>query len=240
MVRINQITEQERDTIRRIEDNCRKLHLPSPPKTTIVLSVYTPDGQQTLALTRLAKSWTRNGYNHMCIHLMGSHMNIGSGFGAGKLGVKDNDTTVYSAAYVTSPFGDVASGCYLGNDASAANPGIIIGTGTGAENFEGYVIGTKINHGTGAGQMHYHAQATAGISYDAGTKVFTAIHRRSFDNFSGAAITVAESAWYAHFFNAVPQHQYLMLSRDLFSPAIEVANRYRLTVDYQLQITYPA
>ena len=63
--------------------------------------------------------------------------------------------------------------------------GIVVGTGTTSPTRLDYALESKITHGTGAGQLYYGA-----CSFDHGDDWVEV--RRSFDNYSGADITINE------------------------------------------------
>jgi hypothetical protein len=242
LIRINEITQDELATLKRIDEDCHRMHTLAPPKVFLDLNVFNPDGEHVLEYKRLSKTWVRNAYNILATNLMGiASTTGGTTFGAGKMPCKDTGGTArHDADYNFRSFinsGGVSVSYYA--TAGTVTRGIIVGTGTGAESFEDYVIGTLVAHGTGSGQMSYQAQAAASGAYDAGTRVFTTVHRRSFDNSSGGTINVSETALYYTLCTVSGGFNFLM-SRDLLAAPVAVANGQRLTVDYTFTLTYPA
>jgi hypothetical protein len=241
LITINEITQDELSTLKRIDEDCHRMHTLAPPKVFLDLNVFNPDGEHVLEYKRLSKTWNRNAYNILAMNIMGCAGSTGgTTFGAGKMPCKDTAGTVRQDTYAIGGVYQTAASFYY-NTGANANFGILVGTGTGAEDFEGYVIGTKINHGTGSGQLSYQAQAAPTSSYDAGTKVFTLVHRRSFDNGSGNTIAVSETSlvFFLYFAGSLGQ-AYFTMSRDLLASAVNVTNGQRLTVDYTFTLTYPA
>jgi len=111
----------------------------------------------------------------------------------------------------------------------ASTYGIVVGTGTGAESNIDNALGTQIAHGTGSGQLSYGAMsytttAVVGANVDL-------IATRTFNNGSGASITVQEVAIYAYGALYI-----FCIVRDL-TGAVAVANGQTLTVDYTLRTT---
>jgi hypothetical protein len=88
--------------------------------------------------------------------------------------------------------------------------------------------------------LYYQAEITPTLTYDAGTKVMTNVHRRYIDNFSGAEITVKETALYADLKYYYANDFVYMFSRDLLGTPAPVSAGSRMVVQYTFTITYPA
>jgi hypothetical protein len=248
LIRINEITQEELDILQCIDTDCLKMHVLVPPKVFLDLNVYNSNGQHILEYKRLSKTWVRNAYNVLTMQLMGLPANINgtSAYEAGKLMCKSTAGSLRGGTAWIGNGGWESSGSTIGNlDIAGDNTlGIVVGTGDGAESFEGYALQTIIAHGTGAGQLSYQAMANAVPSYNAGTKVFTAVHRRSFVNNSGNTITVKETGFiYGLAYTAsgsFPTWDKFLMSRDLLASPVNVTNGATLTVDYTFTLTYPA
>jgi len=242
MIKINKITQDELNTISQIERDCKKLHIFTPPKVTLTLGVFNKTGEQVIEQTQLSKTWNRNAYNYLCGHLMGINMNCaGTTFGAGLMPLKSYAGTTRQGNFHSRIAYGNQDGA-LATTASVTYMGIVVGTGTAAESFEGYVLTTPITHGTSAGTLKHVAQTAATVAYVSATKTFTATHRRSFDDDGGGDITVNEVAWYLrlNYDGSGNSVDYFMVSRDLLAAPVAVANTQRLTVDYTFSITFPA
>jgi len=84
-----------------------------------------------------------------------------------------------------------AGGVILANAAAANdNYGVLVGTGTGANDVSAYALGTKIANGTGAGQLQYGAVSITTPATVGQKRQITVA--RVFTNNSGASITVNE------------------------------------------------
>jgi hypothetical protein len=247
LITINEITQDELDTLKRIDTNCHRMHTFAPPKVFIDLNVFNSDGEHVLEYKKLSKTWVRNAYNVLAMQTMGLPSNInGTTFEAGKLTCKSVSGSLY---YSTKPswignggWGSNDVGGY-GSTSGAGNTtmGIVVGTGNSAESFEDYKLGTLIAHGTGAGQLSYQAMGGATPTYNAGTKVFTAVHMRYIDNNSGNTITVKETGFiYGLAYGDYPYRNYFLMSRDLLASPVDVATGQRLAVTYTFSITYPS
>lgn len=235
---INHITEDERKTLNRITDDCKKIHILQPPKCFLSLDLHSKDGVHLEHQEMLSKSWVRNFYNALaCISMGLNANNFGSTYGAGQLNpTKTNGTVSTYNAGILPNINITLDNFYFG-ESGITTQGIVIGVGTGAESFEDYALGTLIANGTGAGQMTYAGQSKTS-SYDPGTKKVTAVHTRIINNNSGGDINVSEVAWYAFLYCNGPIN--IMLTRDLLSTAVTVANTAQLTVTYTIELTYPA
>lgn len=151
-------------------------------------------------------------------------------FAAGHLTQKNTSATVLNSN---------ANFCVPSCQAAVGNiqSGIVVGTGSAAESFEGHVLTTPVTNGTGAGQLSYTAEALPTPSYNAGTLVWTAAHQRIINNNSGGTITVTETAMYAQMpFGGVSY----MIMRDLLGASVAVLNAGQLTVTYTFTLTFPA
>jgi hypothetical protein len=122
-----------------------------------------------------------------------------------------------------------------------------VGTGTTAESFEHVALVTPVAHGNGAGQLSYTAQSATSVSYNAGTRVWTATYARILNNNSGGSITVAETGIYGvntsntgNLSNGAASTNPYMLCRDLLGATVAVANAGQLTVTYTITLTFPA
>jgi hypothetical protein len=225
LVRINEITPEELSILNDIDRNCIEMHLPCPPKTFINMKVH-EGGELVLDYDFRSKSWVRNAHNF----LLATYVcrDLGTTYGAGATYVKRTDGgLLWCYEYIPNkPVGIVGN----------TNYGIVVGTGDDAESFEGYILKTKVAQGTGAGQLSYAAQNATTLSYDAGTKTWTATFVRIFNNNSGGAITITETAMYY----LQGTDRYYMFCRDLLGSSVEVSNTAQLTVTYTMTYTFPA
>ena len=105
--------------------------------------------------------------------------------------------------------------------------GIIVGTGTTPVSLEDYNLASKISHGTGSGQLSYGACSPYGISSDTQADVGL---QRSFDNNSGADITINEIGMVLKVYDGTNTY-YTLIMRDVIS-ATTVPNGGRVTIKY--------
>jgi len=119
-----------------------------------------------------------------------------------------------------------------GNSVGAEAPantdsyGILIGSSDIPVTIGQYTLGSKISHGTGAGQMIYNAVTVETMIKDT-TYMFRVI--RTFTNNSGGTITVREMALVLSL--TYPSHC-VMLARDVITGGINVPNGSTLTLRY--------
>ncbi len=220
-------------------------------KTRKPILIPDRNGVMREVIHQRSRSWTRNAYNDIFCQL-GSVNGNNSTFGGGYLNIKDTGGTVRYGAGMQglSPFTSPSSGSVINYEtntsygylsAAGAVNGIVIGTGTGAESFEDYVLGTIIPNGTGAGQMSYIAGEAPIVTYDSGTKTLTVAWGRYFNNNSSGAIDVAESGIYSRqCYGSQSPATITLVTRDLISPAVSVPVAGQLKITYTISLTYPA
>lgn len=217
-----------------------------------------------------AHSYTRNFYNLFFIIVTNRAYVAASAFGAGTLDHKQGDGTVRALSQGggamnlsgVTPYCDWYTQSGAGVDGSVnSQAGLLVGTGTAAYSFENYILATKISHGTSAGQLVYQAMMSNGYwsgapellpdaSYAAGTKKWTQVYTRTFNNNSGGDITVNEVALCIHQpvysanstqnYKNVTATGYELICRDLISGGTLVANGGQLVIAYNFELTFPA
>ena len=149
-------------------------------------------------------------------------------FGAGYISLK-------RTSGVVSSVGVNASALNLDGPVNNSAIGIVVGSGTGAEDFEGYALTTQIVHGTTGTQLLHAAHAAPVQNYNAGTLKWTITLKRSFTNTSGASIDIKETGIYG-----VISSFSIMLWRDLLAAPQAVPNNAVMTVAYDITLTLPA
>lgn len=230
----NYITEEEKIKLARITQDCLDTHVFNPPKGFINLTVLDKDGQEIERHEMLSKSWTRNFYNSIFLTMFRKTINSeGSAFGDGTLMIKDTAGSAYDVNYNGYPYDIVGS-------AGSAVKGIVVGSGNTAESFGSYALTSKIANGTGAGQLSYAAGEAFDLTWSSGTREFSLLARRYFNNNSGAAIDVNEVGWYADYIYDGSYVKNLMLNRDLLPSTLSIPNGGRLKVDYIFKMVYPS
>lgn len=229
----NYVTPKILKSLERINRDCIRMHVPTPPIIFVECKVEPVDGGEPILVHKeKCNSWNRIYYNYMFCQGAGVECNIlGNTFGAGYLAGKATSGTVYSTATI----------CYLSSIIGGSGIlyyGIALGTGNTAESFEDYVLATPIANGTGAGQMSYAAMTAQVPSYNAGTKKWTSTLVRVINNNSAGAISVAETAIYAYVqYNSVHTH---MIDRTVLASPVNVPAAYKITVTYTIEMTFPA
>ena len=216
-----------------------ELHIPIF-ESFLKLEVFDKDDNLIQKHSQRSHSWVRNAYNHLFSQLASVNA-ADSTFAAGKLSIRDTGGTVrYSTTPLTIGTYNVSLNLttygYLGS-AGDATQGIVIGTGIGAESFEGYALGTLVASGSAATQMDYSAQKAHAITYTAGTKVLKNDLIRYFNNNSGGSIVIGEVGMYTHSFVGGTARDW-MQCRDLLGATITVADTGQLRVTYTIQITF--
>ena len=241
--------------VKSIQGMCHELHIMPPPVAYVGLEVYQcpkellvagriPDGlkldqigvEPATVYNARSQSWVRNAYNIVVTQLCGLVASSGATYGAG--GLYNKDTSGANRSSATLPHWISSADNWVGT-LGAITKGIVVGTGTGAESFEDYGLGTIVANGTGAGQLSYAAQETTTGAYTSGTKTWAATMIRYINNNSGGAIVVGETAPYVYTIGS--SGYYAMLARDLQDPTVSVADTAQLKVTYTItSMAYPA
>lgn len=223
-----------------INRKCHAMHLPSPPVQFINAEVCDDKGAVVEALKCKSNSWVRNTYNVLSQTFLPSSSAAGSAtFGEGSQSLKTTaDATIRHASYVSILVGGAFS--YTYNTSAEATYGIVVGTSDGAESFDSVNLGTKIAHGTSAGQLSYSAGSAPTVTYNPATKKWQSVMSRTFANGSGGSITVKEIGIIYNITASGYTPSNVLMSRDVLATPITVANGQTLTITYTSEITYPA
>lgn len=231
--------EQEYDTLRRL---AHKLHLPLP-EAFWRLEVRDRNARLMRSYQQRSHSWVRNAYNLIVCQAAAVAGDSAVGLAIVDTGgVTRSDATTQPASgwsssgsgnmriYVNSTYGFYAQ-------AGVDNMGIVVGSSSAAENFDGHALGSKISSGNGAGQLAYSAMDAPSVSTIGTTK--QVVWARYFNNNSGGAITVNEVGIYTKG-TCDGYTVYYMMCRDLLSGGVTVSDTGQLKVTYTVQLTYPA
>lgn len=218
---------------------CRELKVPAPPEIMIGLKVH-EGGGLTFDDVQRGHSWTRNYWNLMFCSGSDAPGDGGGSFGAGYMSAKDVSGNVAATAGYTCVR---SSGLILGGgfhpNTSVATSGIVVGTGDTAFSINQNALAAQIAHGNGAGNFSHTAMNDPTLSYDAGSKTWTIVASRIFNNNSGGSITVKETGLYTDFycFNSSAKK---MIERSVLDPTVAVANGAQLTVTYEISMDFSA
>ncbi len=115
-------------------------------------------------------------------------------------------------------------------DAADDTFGIVVGTGTTSPTPDDYTLEAKISHGTGAGQLDYGAVSVSTVAVK-GNDIYIYIDR-TFTNLSGADIDISEVGIISYAYGIKA-----LIARDIFSPAITVADGAAVTIRYTIKAT---
>lgn len=259
----NHITKEELQTIDRIRDDCKKLHILNPPACFLSYDLKDADGKQIEAHHMLSKSWVRNFYVIMAQILMGASYKTGSAdpdaltYGPGTLCPANISGDVPNPVGGISPensmqvpiglFG-TSQTAVAGKMDSVLGPlnttrGIVLGSSDSPETFESFALSSIIPSGAAAGQLSYQAQINPEFIYDAATGKYTIIHRRIFNNNSGEPIIVKEIGWYRlfgyHNYSDKVRADTYLLSRDVLPAPVSIPDAGQFTVSYTLEQIFP-
>ena len=243
--------------VKSIQGMCHELHIMPPPVAYVGLEVYQcpkellvagriPDGlkldqigvEPATVYNARSQSWVRNAYNIVMTQLCGIDSAYVASYGAGGTYNKNTAGTNTGSSEATFQIRFVTTSGWLGTLGTDSR-GIVVGTGTGAEDFEDYALDAAVANGTGAGQLSYAAQETTIAAYTAGTKTWASTMVRYLNNNSGGAIVVGETGIYAYVYTGAAYDT--MVCRDLQDPTVSVADTAQLKVTYTItSMAYPA
>jgi hypothetical protein len=220
----------------------QELHIPIP-EAFWELEVRDKHGNVTQRHQQRSHSWTRNAYNMLLSNLAGKDGDDPT-FGAGKLNCKATSGTVRSgdSPLLISPRNTYSvDGIQFGYRATGADAsyGILVGSGTNAENFEDYALQTQIVEGSGAGQLSHVLSEEHSVSYDAGAKILKNELVRYFNNNSGGDVNVNEVALVGFVGCCGTANDKVLMSRDKLTSTVTVPDTGQLKVTYNVQLTYP-
>ena len=203
-------------------------------------TITSPEGEVVQQGEDRSRTYNRNWWNLFVKYALGTKDTVGSTFGAGHIRLKDTGGTVQNQ-------GAYQDGTWYSMDVTVGTTaGIWFGTGTTAEDFEGYALATPIANGTAAGELSYTAfdeiRDGGGFSpnytYNAPNKTFHKTIGRRAVNSSGGSITINEVALYLrHFSTASLIH--VMPWRDKLASGIAVANGNSIQFNYILSMKMP-
>lgn len=218
----------------------QKLGLPCP-QAHISLESTTSDGIVHETYTDRSRTLTRNYWNWLFKAFAGFNNN-----GSNSQTAMSSDTTwgaghmtqKTTAAVVVNPnttSWDSSPSAVIAGATSAT--GIVVGTGTAAESFDGHALATQVVHGNGAGELNHNSSTLAAPSYNGGTLTWTWVTTRIFNNNSGGTIVIAETGIYG---TSIGPNTNFMLMRDLLGATVSVLDAGQLTVTYTFTLTFPA
>lgn len=210
-----------------LERLSRKLGL--PVLSTRIKVEATKDGRVTGCHQDRCHTWNRNFWNRVFVSSTDLPL-VGTNFGAGYLSFKQTSGAVGAFnkdQHEISLIGPVNNSSY----------GLLVGRGSAAEDFEGFILTTPITHGVGANQLSYRLQNDVVQLYTGAYKTWKATLTRLFDNLSGSTITVTETAIVCY---TTAYGYNVMLCRDLLAASVDVLNSGVLTVTYEITLVFPA
>jgi hypothetical protein len=234
------LDRKEEQKFKRLRKLAQELHIPVP-EAFIELEVTDKDGKVIQKHRQRSHSWVRNAYNFMFCSLAAKNASDGA-FGAGLLSVRFTDGTVVGDGYpITWGERDLDSpGWGYLAAAAVTDYGIVVGSGTNAEDFEDYALQTQIAEGTGAGQLNHVQSESHNASYADTTLKDELV--RYFNNNSGGDVDVNEVGVIGHFSRiSGPYADYeALVCRDKLASTVTVPDTGQLKVTYTIQLTYPA
>jgi hypothetical protein len=201
------------------------------------LEVKMPDGEITEHRHQRSKSFVRNAHNLFFHAIAGYPMSDGT-WGDGYVNMKNTGGSLSSGSIRSFCFATDSNGQGFLSPGSANDFGIVVGTGTGAESFDSYALGTKIPIGNGIGQLYTLRSEDPVDSYTSLTKKRTLV--RYFNNNSGATISLGEIGLIGRVITGGDTSMYALFSRDLVTPTVSINDKAQLKVTYAISLVYPS
>jgi hypothetical protein len=213
-----------------------QLHVPHMAMYLDV-EVKMPDGEITEHRHQRSKSFVRNAYNLFFHTLAGYPMSDGT-WGDGYVNLKTTSGSLSSGPYRGFCFGTDSNGQGFLSPGSANDFGIVVGSGTGAESFDSFALGSKIGVGNGAGQLYTVKSEDPVDSYEGLTQKRTLV--RYFNNNSGSVISLGEIGLIGRVITGGDTTIYALFSRDLITPPVDIPDKAQLKVTYTISLVYPS
>jgi hypothetical protein len=213
-----------------------QLHVPHMAMFLDV-EVKMTDGEITEHRHQRSKSFVRNAYNLFFHTIAGYPMSDGT-WGDGYVNLKNTGGSLSSGSYRGFCFGADSNGQGFLSPGSANDFGIVLGTGTDAESFDGYALSNKIAIGNGVGQLYTLRSEDPVDSYSSLTQKRTLI--RYFNNNSGATISLGEIGLIGRVITGGDTSVYALFSRDLITPPVDILDKAQLKVTYTISLVYPS
>jgi hypothetical protein len=170
---------------------------------------------------QVGHSWVRNAYNVYNLMMLDS---IPTTY----LFVRKTDG-IFMTNYVPQHFYYSFSGYGYYSTGNTEDYGVVVGSGSTAFDLDDFRLDAVIAHGNTTGKLYYQAQVAPVTAYS-GDPDFTQniLHKRVFNNNSGATITVNEVGLIYN--NDVGSKWYILMSRDVLDTPAVVLNGAQLTV----------
>ena len=186
-------------------------------------------------------SWTRNAWNMFASTFILANASD-SLFGTGYLSAKNTAGTVVYGSSIFQLRGDTGfSGLeddfgYSGAGGSHTR-GIVVGTSTSSENFDGHALGSIITSSSSG--LYYNPSVSPSASWDSGTKRWTVAWVRAFNNMTtNVTYQIGEIGIYAGY-RFITTGNNFMFCRDVISPTLSVPPQTLLTVTYYFITQFP-
>lgn len=152
-----------------------------------------------------------------------------------------NDIEVYNATgtlITGSSFGSSDGVFALVSGLGSTTRGIVAGSGSGAEAFNTFAMGSQIGHGSNSGQLFYYDSTISSYELStSGTNVAAFYLSRVIGNKSGSNVNIAEIGLVSNIAIGATNFTYLF-DRRVMSPEIEVSNGETVTVTWGFKYNF--
>lgn len=244
-------TDEEHQKWEKFRELGQELHL---PVFKFMWKIKNRDGDGNLLhdFEFYSRTWHRNAYNYLASQMM-SKNGDGSSFIGGEISIT-NTAGLHQTGARGIGIGYLPSGSSSIPNSTNENPGgagflgasgvdtqgIVVGSGTTAENFDDFALDVQINDGTGTGQLSHVEQEAIAENYVGGTLTYTVTHRRFFNNNSGGNIDVNEVGIYAQGRAGNGSGVLFMVVRDVLGSTVTVPDTGQLDASYDISLVFLA
>ncbi len=205
---------------------------PCPETLAEILEYEKAAERPHIILREPVQSYNRNMFNMVASAICDAPFTDTTTFGDDHINLKDEGGTLRGTAANQRSSQMVSGGLRTAVYGDTTTKGIRVGTGSTAESFEDYVLGTQISHGDAGGELRYFEMQANNYSWSGGTRQWTTEFRRYFTNHSGGSIVVAELGLVAELFHATLGTSYFMVLRDVPASTVTIAHHELLRAQY--------
>ncbi len=188
---------------------------------------------------RRSRSPTRNWINVIASFFGCINANDATDYIDGNINLKRTDGVVSAVdRMITIDYSkSVYRNSAYSEDQNDVSYGIVVGTGSGAESRDNYILTMLIDSGMDIGELFYSWSLIPSYAESAG--VGTAVQARYFDNFSSdqGDIVVTESGMIYKAQLGSTNASYVLTIRDVLLSSVTVSYRQQLKVEYTFTIT---
>jgi hypothetical protein len=194
------------------------------PFLTLSIKTYDQDGAESSSQSVRSRTFNRNFWN-LIFASISSYPHVVQGF----LSIKNTDGVAISN--LTLPMRLLFSGGY------GQYTGIVVGTGSAPEDFNGIALDQVVPYGFNAYELNYYEHRPTITEYVPEDSMWTITISRMFSNNQSLGLIIKEVGLYMPFEGTT---ETAMIVRDVLANPVAIAGSGTFIVSYIFQLTYPA